>query len=62
MQFPSLGQEDPLENEMAAHSTVLAREIPWMEKLGWLQSGGHKESDTTEQLNNSKVQLVCRID
>ena len=36
----SLGQEDPLEKEMATHSSTLARKIPWMEKHGRLQSMG----------------------
>ena len=36
----SLGQEDPLEKEMATHSTILAWRIPWMEKPGRLQSTG----------------------
>ena len=36
----SLGQEDPLEKEMATHSSILAWRIPWMEKLGGLQSTG----------------------
>ena len=35
---PSLGQEDPLEKEMATHSSTLAWNIPWMEKPGGLQS------------------------
>ena len=34
----SLGQEDHLEEEMATHSGVLAREIPWTEEPGGLQS------------------------
>ena len=34
----SLGQEDPLEKEMATHSSVLAWEIPWTEEPGGLQS------------------------
>ena len=34
----SLGQEDPLEKEMATHSSILAWRIPWMEKPGRLQS------------------------
>ena len=37
-QVPSLGQEDPLEKEMATHSRILAWEIPWMEKPGRLPS------------------------
>ena len=33
-----LGQEDPLEKEMATHSSIIAWEIPWTEKPGGLQS------------------------
>ena len=36
----SLGQEDPLEKEMATHSRILAWEIPWIEEPGRLQSVG----------------------
>ena len=36
----SLGQEDPLEKEMAIHSSILAWEIPWTEEPGGLQSVG----------------------
>ena len=36
----SLGQEDPLEKEMATHSSILAWKIPLMEELGELQSMG----------------------
>ena len=36
----SLGREDPLEKEMATHSSILAWKIPWMEELGWLLSMG----------------------
>ena len=36
----SLGQEDPLEKEMATHSSTLAWRIPWREELGRLQSMG----------------------
>ena len=32
----SLGREDPLEKEMATHSSTLAQKIPWMEELGEL--------------------------
>ena len=44
----SLGREDPLEKEMATHSSILAWRIPWTEELGGLQSTGRKESDSTE--------------
>ena len=47
-QARSLGQEGPLEKEMATHSSTLAQKIPWMEEPGGLQSMGHKESDTTD--------------
>ena len=40
MQFPSLGQKDPLEEGMAAHSSVLAWKSPWTEEPGGLQSMG----------------------
>ena len=36
----SLSWEDPLEKEMAAHSSILAWEIPWTEETGGLQSMG----------------------
>ena len=36
----SLGQEDPLEKEMATHSSILAWRIPWTEEPGGLQSAG----------------------
>ena len=43
----SLGQEDPLEKEMATHSSILARRIPRTEEPG--SPWGCKESDTTER-------------
>ena len=46
-QVQSLGGEDPLEEEMAIHSSVLAWRIPWAEEPGGLQSMG-PEIDTTE--------------
>ena len=51
MQVQSLGLEDPLEKEMATHSSIPAWKIPWTEKPGGLQSmglrrGGH---DLTQQ-------------
>ena len=38
IQVQSLGQEDPLEKEMAAHSGILAWKTPWAEEPGGLQS------------------------
>ena len=49
-QVQILGGEDPLEKEMANHSSILAWKIPWTEEPGGLQSTGHKEMGTTEQL------------
>ena len=43
-QVRSLGQEYPLEREMATHSSTLAWEIPWTEELGGLQSIGVAKS------------------
>ena len=39
-QVQSLGQEDPLEKEMAIHCSTIAWKIPWMEEPGGLQSMG----------------------
>ena len=49
---PSLGREDPLEKEMATHSSILAWEIPWTQQLGRLQSIGSQKSQ--KLLNNNK--------
>ena len=49
----SLGQEDPLEQEMTSHSSILAWRISWTEEPSGLQSLGFQESDTTEQLTLS---------
>ena len=43
----SLGQEDPLEKDMATHSSILAWEIPWSVAPGWLQSMGSQKSVMT---------------
>ena len=42
-----LGWEDPLEKEIATHSSILALRIPWTEEPGRLQSMGSQESYTT---------------
>ena len=41
-----LGQEDPLEKEMATHSSILAWKIPWMEESGWAIVHGVTKSQT----------------
>ena len=47
----SLGWEDPLEEGVATHSSILAWRIPWTEEPGGLQSVGSQESDTPEWLS-----------
>ena len=46
-QVQSLGWEDPLEKEMATHSSILAWRIPRTEELGWLQYMESQELDKT---------------
>ena len=50
---PSPGQEDPLEKEMATHSSIPAWEILWTEEPATIH-GVTKELDTTEVLNHNK--------
>ena len=45
MQVQSLGLENPLEEEMATHSSILAWKIPWTEKPGGLQSMGLQRTE-----------------
>ena len=47
-QVQSLNWEDPLEKDMAIHSSILARRIPLTEEPGGLQTGVGKEVDMTE--------------
>ena len=47
-QVRSLGREDPLEEGVATHSSVLTWRIPWTEEPGGLQSMRHKELDMTD--------------
>ena len=52
----SLGQEDPLEEEMATHSSILVWRIPWILAGAW-QVWGHKESDMTEHVTLKGIWL-----
>ena len=47
-QVQSLCQEDPMEEDMETHPSVLAWRIPWTEEPGSLESMGSQELDTTE--------------
>ena len=62
MPAPSLGQEDPLEKEMATHCSILAWEIPWTEEPGGLQSMGLKRVGhnlvTKQQLTRLPLSVV----
>ena len=52
-QVQSLGQEDPLEKEMATHSVLLSEKSQGQRSLVGYSPWGHKESDRTEQLSLS---------
>ena len=47
-QVQSFGWEDPLEEEMATHSSILAWRIQWTEETGGIQSMGLQRADMTE--------------
>ena len=55
---PSLGREDPLEKEMATHSSIVAWEIPWTEELGGLPS---MDSQSLTRLNDLILSLLCHM-
>ena len=58
VQVQSLGWEDPLEKEMATHSSFLPWKIPWTEDSGWAKVHGvAKESDMTWGINNTTVRM-----
>ena len=50
MWFQSPDEEDPMEEEMATYSSILAWRIPWTVEPGRLQFMGHQESDMTKQV------------
>ena len=60
-QFRSLGQEDPLEKEMATHSSTLAWKIPWTEECGRLHSMGSQRvgHDRVTSLFTFYLLTVC---
>ena len=61
-QVQFLGQEDPLEKEMAiTHSSILAWRIPWTEEPDRSQSVGSQESDMTHRLNHHHHQLAFKV-
>ena len=57
----SLGSKDPLEEKMAAHSTILAWEILWTEDLGGLQSMGSQEPDAQTHICTCALSLSLSL-
>ena len=53
----SLHRDDPLEEGMAPHSSIIAWRIPWSEKPGGPSQWGRKESDTTEATEHKMCHL-----
>ena len=56
-----LGQEDPLEEEMETHSSILAWRIPWTEEPGGLQSTGLQRVRHTRKLHSFFEPLSLRL-
>ena len=62
MQVQSLGWDNPLEEDVATHSSILAWRIPRTEEPGRLQSMGCKESDMTEMSGHaSHITQLCFV-
>ena len=57
-QVRSLGREDPVEKEMATHSSPLAWKIPWMGEPVGYSPWGRKESDTTKRFHLASLDSV----
>ena len=57
MEFRSLGQENPLEKEMATQSSIFVWEIPWTEKPGRLQSMGSQSRTVCMHGTSSKREI-----
>ena len=59
--IPSLGWEDPLEEDMATHSSILAWSISMDRGAWWATVHGITESDTVEQLNTAGWPPMCLL-
>ena len=55
------GREDPLEEGMATHPSILAWRVPWTEEPGGPQFIGHKELDTTEVTEHTRIYVYTHI-
>jgi len=60
-QVQFLGWEDPLEKEMATHSSILVWEIPWTEEPGGLKSMGSKKSQTRLSDKTTATNLMIAV-
>ena len=58
-QVGSLGQEDPLEKEMATHSSILAWESPWTEEPGGLQPMGFQRVRHDLVTEQEFINILC---
>ena len=58
----SLGQEDPLEKEMAIHSSIIAWKIPWTEEPGGLQSMASQGLDTCMLLQIGIISFFLMVE
>ena len=52
-----LGREDPMEEEIASHSSILPREIPWVEEPGGLHSLGSKRVGHDWEINTTHKRI-----
>ena len=61
MQVRPLSWDDPLEEEMATHSSIRAWRMPWTEYPGGYGPWGHKKSDMTAVLSTDSNRAYCRV-
>ena len=59
MWVPSLGQGDPLEEEVATHSIILAWEMPWTEEPGKLQTMGSYRQTLLSEHTHAHTHVWC---
>ena len=57
----SLGQEDPLEEDLTTHSSLLAWRIPWTEEPAGYSPWSYKESDMIEQITNRIISAPIKV-
>ena len=61
IQVQSLGREDPLEKEMATHSSILAWKIPWTEEPGRLQSLGSQRIEHDRACTHTDIYIYQKL-